>query len=138
MIVQGLCHSAKQEFLDGVHAAGDVYMIALYADGAALSAATKEYTATGEVGGKGYTPGGQILGGRVSGCHEGSGWIAWKDSPFWPNSTIAAAGALIYNKSKQNRAIAVFDFGEVIRSTNGPFRIPLPPAGPSTAIIYYM
>lgn len=136
MIVSGLCQCALQDFMDGVHQPGDDYRIALYGESATLHPyTTAQYSPVGEVSGQGYHAGGQSLKGRVSGTGQGSGWLGWRTSPRWANSTIRARGALIYNKSKGGRAIAVFDFGKEVVSTNGPFDIPMPQPGPLTAPI---
>ena len=50
-------------------------------------------------------------------------------------STITARGALIYNASQANKAIAVFDFGADKSSTAGDFTIQFPAADASNAII---
>ena len=50
-------------------------------------------------------------------------------------STITARGALIYNSSQANKAIAVFDFGSDKSSSNGDFTVQLPAAAAATAII---
>jgi hypothetical protein len=62
--------------------------------------------------------------------------LDWVD-PVWEQTTIAAQGALIYNASKNNRAVAVLDFGEIIVSTNSTFRVKLPEPTARTAIITF-
>jgi hypothetical protein len=53
----------------------------------------------------------------------------------WSSATITANGALIYNSSKADRAIAVLAFGGDKTSTNGDFTIQFPTADASNAII---
>ena len=47
----------------------------------------------------------------------------------------AADGALIYNASKSNRAVAVFYFGTTVTSTNGDFTVVFPTPDASNAVI---
>jgi hypothetical protein len=51
------------------------------------------------------------------------------------SATITARGALIYNSSKSNKAIAVLDFGSDKISTNGTFTVQMPAATASDALI---
>jgi hypothetical protein len=50
-------------------------------------------------------------------------------------ATITARGALIYNSTQADKAIAVFDFGADKSSTAGDFTIQFPAAAAATAII---
>lgn len=139
MIVSGICLQAVKDFLDGVHQPEDDYRVALYTKEATLHpSTTTAYSPVGEVSGHGYQVGGQELKGRTSGTGPTGGWLGWKTSPRWANSTIKARGALIYNKSKNGRAVAIFDFGKEVVSTNGPFEIPMPQPGPMTAPIQFL
>ncbi len=133
-ITTAVCNSYKKEILEGVHAAADTYKIALYTDAATLSAATTAYSSTNEVAnGNGYTTGGATLSGFTSGLADGVAYITFSDAS-WSNATITARGCLIYNSSKSNKAVAAFDFGGNITSTNGTFTVDLPAAG-ATALI---
>ena len=51
------------------------------------------------------------------------------------NSTISAAGAMIYNTSASNKAIAVITFSGTVASTAGTFTVTMPTADASNAII---
>jgi VCBS repeat-containing protein len=51
------------------------------------------------------------------------------------SATITARGALIYNSSKSNRAVAVLDFGADKISTTGTFTVQFPAADASNAIV---
>lgn len=132
-ITTAICNSYKQEILEGVHASGDTYKIALYTDSATLSASTTAYSTTNEVSGTGYTAGGNTLSGFSSGLASGTGYVTFSD-PSWTSSTITARGCLIYNASKSNKAVAVFDFGENVVSVSGTLTIDLPAAGASALI----
>lgn len=136
-ITQAMCTSFKAEALQGVHDfTTDTFKIALYTSSATLSAATTAYSATNEVSGTGYTAGGETLtvtGGSVS----TSGTTAYVDfsDVTWSTATITARGALIYNSSQANKAVAVLDFGSDKTSTAGDFVITMPTADASNAII---
>lgn len=90
--------------------ADDRYRVALYAPGANLSASLRAYTTEGEVKGEGYTAGGLALPAPSFG--EGSDMVfaGWPGVYLWPNSTIDADAALIYNETRNGEAIAVFHF----------------------------
>jgi len=136
-ITQAMCTSFKSEALQGVHDfTTDTFKIALYTSSATLSAATTAYSATNEVSGTGYTAGGETLtvtGGSVS----TSGTTAYVDfsDVTWSTATITARGALIYNTSQANKAVAVLDFGSDKTSTAGDFVVTMPTADASNAII---
>jgi hypothetical protein len=53
----------------------------------------------------------------------------------WANATITANGALIYNNTNGNSAVAVLAFGGDKTSTNGTFAINFPTADSTSAII---
>ena|SRR5215467_10894677 len=126
--------SFKQEILDGVHEPDDDYKIALFASGAALDAKTTHYSGQpGEVKGRGYTQGGTSLMGRASGVAGSTGYLTFSN-PEWRDASFTAHGALIYNASKQNRALAVLNFGQDYTCTNGTFAVSLPPEGASAII----
>jgi len=132
-ITTTLCNSYKQEVLEGVHSSSDTYKLALYTDAATLSAATTAYSATNEVEGTGYTAGGVELTGFTSGLSRSTAYVTFTD-PAIANATITARGCLVYNSSKSNKAVAAYDFGGNITSTNGTFTIDLPAAGASALI----
>jgi len=123
-ISQAMCTSFKVELLNGIHAFGttvvrgattaDTFYLALYTSSATLDATTTAYTATNEVSGTGYSAGGQAL------------------TTVAPTS---ARGALIYNSTQSNKAVAVLDFGGDKTSTAGDFTVVFPTADASNAII---
>ena len=139
-ISQAMCTSFKVELLDGVHnfdTGGDTFKIALYTSSATLGASTTAYTTSNEVSSSGtnYTAGGNTL--TVSQVPTSSGTTAFLDfaDTTWSSATITARGALIYNSSQSNKAVAVLDFGSDKTSTNGDFTIIFPTADASNAII---
>lgn len=144
-ITQALATSFKKEALLGKHNFGvgvvrgsnaaDVFKIALYTSTASLGAGTTAYTATNEVSAAGYTAGGKDL--VISTPPDSSGTTAFLsfDTASWPASSITARGALIYNSSQGNAAVAVLDFGGDRVSTNGVFSVIFPAADAANAII---
>lgn len=138
MITQALASTFKQELLEGIHnfssAGGDVFKIALYTSSANLDSATTAYTTSGESSGSGYTAGGEMLT-NVGVSLSGTTAYLDFDDVTWAAATISAAGALIYNSSQSNKAVAVLSFGTTYSSTNGNFTVTFPAATSTTAII---
>lgn len=134
-ITTALCNSYKQEALQGVHLAADVYKIALFTSAATLSKSTTAYATTNEVTGTGYSAGGVTLSGFTTGLDTDTAYIDFTTDPSWASASITARGALIYNSTRSNKAVAVYDFGADITSTNGTFAITLPAPAAATALI---
>jgi hypothetical protein len=130
-----LCNSFKTELLRGVHNFDlDQFRLALYRADAELGAHTTFYTPDREAAGQGYEAGGQTL--RDPQIHQmARAAFVMFDDAVWPLSAIEAKGALIYNQTKQRRAVAVLDFGGVQVSNQGEFRVRMPSPTPSTALI---
>ena len=146
-IAQAMCTSFKKELMEGVHnfknSGGDTFKLALYAEGsggksrttATLGATTTAFTTTGEVASSGtYATGGGSLT-RVDPTTSGTtAFTDFADLSF-TTATITAMGALIYNSSDSNKAVAVLDFTSNKTSTAGTFTIQFPTADASNAII---
>jgi hypothetical protein len=134
-ITQGVCNSFKEEVLTGVHdIATDTIKIALFTSAATLGAATTAYSTSDEVVGTNYTAGGNTLTGAAV-TLDGSVAIVDFNDTTWSSASITARGALIYNSSKANRAIAVLDFGSDKTSTDGDFTVIFPAPTASTAVV---
>ena len=137
-ITQALASSFKQELLQGVHnfsaSTGDTFKIALYTSSATLSSATTAYTTSGETTGTGYTAGGQTLTNLGVSLSGTTAYLSFNDVT-WTTATITAAGALIYNSSKSNKAVAILSFGGSYSSTAGNFTVTFPANTSTTAII---
>jgi len=137
-ITQAMCTSFKVQLLQGQHdftnSTGDTFKIALYTSSATLSAATTAYTTSNEVTGTGYSAGGNTL---TNVTPTSSGTTAYVDfaDTTWSSATITARGALIYNSSDSNKAVAVLDFGSDKTATAGDFTIQFPTADASNAIL---
>jgi hypothetical protein len=146
-ISQAMVTSFKVEILDGVHnfgvgvtrasTAADVFKLALYTSSATLGAATTAYTTSDEVSSSGtnYTAGGLTL--TISQVPTSTGTTAFLDFDdlTFPSATLTANGALIYNATQSNKAVAVLAFGGDKTSTAGNFTIQFPAAAASTAIL---
>jgi len=146
-ISQAMVTSFKVEILDAIHNFGttvtragtgaDTFKIALYTSSATLSAATTAYSATNEVSSSGtnYTAGGQTL--VISQVPTSTGTTAWLDfdDVTWASATLTANGALIYNATQSNKAVAVLAFGSDKTSSAGNFTIQFPAAASTTAIL---
>lgn len=135
-IAQGMCSSFKQQLLLGEHDMDtDTFKIALYTSAASLGASTTVYTTSNEVAsGGGYTAGGNTLSGATVSLTGTTAYVDFADTS-WSAATITARGALIYNSSKANKAVAVLDFGSDKVSTGGTFTIQFPANDASNAII---
>lgn len=136
-IQQGLCASFKQESWLGIHDLDtDALKMALYTAAADLSQATTIYTTTGEVSGFGYISGGIPLT-NVQVLLSGTTAYVTFDNPVWANASFTCRGALIYNASEANRAIAVLDFG-ADKTANGTFTVQLPAATAASALLRFV
>ncbi len=134
-ITQAMCTSFKSELLGGIHDLDtDAIKIALYTSAATLDATTTVYSATNESSGAGYTAGGNTLTGAAISTSGTTAIVDFADTS-WTSATITARGALIYNSSKANRAIAVLDFGSDRSSSAGTFTIQFPTPDASNAIL---
>ena len=145
-ITQAMCNSFKKELLEGTHnfaTGGNDFKLALFAEGtgakgsttATLGATTTVLVTTGEVTTSGsYSTGGASLtkvGASLSGT---TGITDFADISF-TTATITAMGALIYNDTNGNKAVAVLDFVSNKTSTSGTFTVQFPTADENNAII---
>ena len=137
-IVQAICTSFKVELLQGIHdftpATGGVFKLALYTEVANLSALTTTYTATDEIADSGdYTAGGVTLTQTALGSDGTTALVSFETLSI--AATITASGAMIYNASAADRAVAVLDFGGPRTSSGGTFVISFPTPNAAAAII---
>jgi hypothetical protein len=134
-ITQSMASSFKQQILLGEHDMDtDTIKIALYTSAATLNAATTVYTTSDEVVGTGYTAGGNTLTGATVSLTGTTAFVDFSDTT-WTTATITARGALIYNSSKSNKAVAILDFGSDKTSTAGSFTVQFPANDSSSAIV---
>jgi len=133
-ITQAMCTSFKSEILqEGHQMATDTIKLALFTSSASLGEGTTAYSTSNEVSGTGYTAGGVTL---TSTTVSTSGTTAFfdADDPEFTSASFTARGALIYNSSNSNKAIAVLDFGGDFTVSSGTFKIVFPAAGTNAII----
>ena len=144
---QTLATSFKVEILDGIHnfgvgviratTAADTFKIALYTTLATLNSTTTVYTTQDEVTGTGYVAGGNTLVISQAPTSTNTETVAWLnfENSSWANATFSADGALIYNSTQGNKAVAVLNFGSTKTTTNQTFTVTFPASTSSAAII---
>jgi hypothetical protein len=134
-ISQAMCTSFKSEILDEQHdLAADTIKIALFTSSASLGASTTAYSSSNEVAnGNGYTTGGATLTSTTVGTSSTTAYFDAAD-PSWTSATFTANGALIYNDTNGDKAIAVLAFGGDFTVAGGTFSIVFPAAGASAII----
>jgi hypothetical protein len=137
-ISQAMCTSFKVELMKGTHnftaSSGNSFKLALYTSSASLGATTTAYTSSNEASGTNYTATGAAL---TNVTPTSSGTTAFTDFAdlTFSNATVTANGALIYNDTNSDKAVAVLAFGGDKTSTAGDFTIQFPAADASNAII---
>jgi hypothetical protein len=146
-IGQTLATSFKVEILDGIHNFGvgviratttaDTFKIALYTTLATLNSTTTVYTTQDEVTGTGYTAGGNTLVISQAPTSTNTETVAWLnfENSSWANATFSADGALIYNSTQGNKAVAILNFGSTKTTANQTFTVTFPASTSSAAII---
>jgi hypothetical protein len=146
-IGQTLATSFKVEILDGIHnfgvgviratTAADTFKIALYSTLATLNSTTTVYTTQDEVTGTGYVAGGNTLVISQAPTSTNTETVAWLnfENSSWANATFSADGALIYNSTQGNKAVAVLNFGSTKTTANQTFTVTFPASTSSAAII---
>jgi len=146
-ISQTLATSFKVEILDGIHnfgvgvirasTAADTFKIALYSTLATINDTTTVYTTQDEVTGTGYTAGGNTLvisQVPTSTSTETTAWLNF-DNSSWTTASFSADGALIYNSTQGNKAVAVLNFGGTKTATAQTFTVTFPASSSDAAII---
>jgi len=145
-IAQAMCTTFKKELLSATHnfaTNGNAFKLALYAESsggkssstATLGAASTVFVTTGEVASSGtYATGGGTLT-KVAPTNAGTTGITDFADLSFTTATVTAMGALIYNDTNGNKAVAVLDFSSNKTSTSGTFTIQFPTADASNAII---
>lgn len=133
---QTLTTSFKQDCFLGVHDfETDTLKMALFLATANLGADTTVYTTTGETSGTGYTAGGETLTGVTVLTSGTTAYVDFADLT-WNSAAFTARGALIYNASKSNKAIAVLDFGSD-KTTTTTFTVQMPANTATSALIRF-
>jgi hypothetical protein len=145
-ILQTATTSFKVQLMQGLHNFGptspDTFKIALYTAAADLGADTTVYTTTNEVSSSGtnYTAGGNTLVISVTptsannSANVPTAFISFATST-WTNVTFTCRGALIYNSTQGNKAVAVLDFGSDKVASSDNFQVTFPTADANSAIV---
>jgi hypothetical protein len=133
MITQTATTSFQAELLEGVHDFNtDTFKIALYLATANLDANTTVYVTGGETSGTGYTAGGNVM----TGISVNAAAFVNFTNVSWNPAVFTARGALIYNSTKSNKAVAVLDFGSDKTATNT-FLVQMPANTATSALIRF-
>lgn len=144
-ITTAMCNSFKKEILEGVHnLETDTLRVALIKESptGTYDASTTNYSDLGadEASGTNYTADSVNNNLDMTGTNvyldtnNGTAYIDFPDLVL-SNLTISADGAMIYNVSQSDKAIAVFDFGGTVTSTAGDFTVVFPTDDSSNAVI---
>ena len=135
-ITQAVCNSFKEELLKGLHDLdGHTLKLALYTSSATLGPTTTAFSTTNESSGTNYTSGGATISNVTVSLSGTVAFVDFDDVSFSSATISDAAGALIYNSSASNRAIAVLDFGSTKSVSGGTLTVSLPSASATTALI---
>ena len=140
-ITYAVCTSFKQEILVGTHnftaTTGNAFKIALYTSSASLGAGTTAYSTSNEItnsSGTAYTAGGASLT-SVTPTTDGTTAVCDFADVSFSSASFTANGALIYNDTQSDKAVAVIAFGGDKTVTSGTFTIQFPTADATNAII---
>ena len=135
-ITQSLATSFKVQLMQGTqNFNSNTFKIALYTSSATLGPTTTAYSTTNEVTGTNYTAGGNTLTVSVAPTSAGTTAYVSFNNTSWNSASFTARGALIYNVTNGNAAVAVFDFGADKTVVDGTFTITFPTADATSAII---
>lgn len=141
-ITSSIATSFKQQMLAGTQVIStDTFKMALYNSTATLGPSTTVYSATNEVSGVGYTAGGVTLSGNTVWTDTTTVGVSYSNPTFPASSTMTVSdirGAIIYNSSRGNTCVAVFDFGGPTTITAGTFTINIPANLTSAGLIKFL
>tara|TARA_A100001391_G_C5078802_1_gene279666 strand:- start:3860 stop:4297 length:438 start_codon:yes stop_codon:yes gene_type:complete len=135
-----ICNSFKKELLEATHnfsnPGGNSFKLAMYTNSAALGKSTTSFTTGGQVSSPsgGYSSGGKALVNTGTSIATNTAITDFADLSF-VGVTLTARGALIYNDTNGDKAVAVLDFGGDKTATAGTFTIQFPAFTTSAAIL---
>ena len=135
-----ICNSFKKELLEATHnfsnPGGNTFKLAMYTNSAALGKSTTSFTTGGQVSSPsgGYSSGGKALVNVGTSIATNTAITDFADLSF-VGVTLTARGALIYNDTNGDKAVAVLDFGGDKTATSGTFTIQFPAFTTSAAIL---
>ena len=134
-----ICNSFKKELLEGTHnfsnPGGNSFKLSMYTNSATLGKSTTSFTTGNEVSSpSGYSSGGKALVNTGTSLATNTAITDFSDLSF-VGVTLTARGALIYNDTNGDKAVAVLDFGGDKTATAGTFTIQFPAFTTSAAIL---
>jgi hypothetical protein len=135
-----ICNSFKKELLEATHnfsnPGGNSFKLAMYTNSATLGKSTTSFTTGNEVSSPsgGYSSGGKALVNTGTSLATNTAITDFADLSF-VGVTLTARGALIYNDTNSDKAVAVLDFGGDKTATAGTFTIQFPAFTTSAAIL---
>ena len=135
-----ICNSFKKELLEATlnfsNPGGNSFKLALYGTPATLGKSTTSFTTGGQVTSPtgGYSSGGKALVNAGTSLATNTAITDFADLSF-TGVTITARGALIYNDTNGDKAVAVLDFGGEKTASAGTFTIQFPAFTTSAAIL---
>ena len=135
-----ICNSFKKELLEATHnfsnPGGNSFKLAMYTNSATLGKSTTSFTTGNEVSSPsgGYSSGGKALVNTGTSLATNTAITDFSDLSF-VGVTITARGALIYNDTNGDKAVAVLDFGGDKTASAGTFTIQFPAFTTSAAIL---
>ena len=135
-----ICNSFKKELLEATHnfsnPGGNTFKLSMYGTPATLGKSTTSFTTGGEVSSPsgGYSSGGLALVNTGTSLATNTAITDFSDLSF-VGVTITARGALIYNDTNADKAVAVLDFGGDKTASAGTFTIQFPAFTTSAAIL---
>jgi hypothetical protein len=135
-----ICNSFKKELLEATHnfsnPGGNSFKLSMYTNSATLGKSTTSFTTGNEVSSPsgGYSSGGKALVNTGTSLATNTAITDFADLSF-VGVTLTARGALIYNDTNADKAVAVLDFGGDKTATAGTFTIQFPAFTTSAAIL---
>jgi len=135
-----ICNSFKKELLEATHnfsnPGGNTFKLSMYTNSATLGKSTTSFTTGNEVSSPsgGYSSGGKALVNVGTSLATNTAITDFADLSF-VGVTITARGALIYNDTNADKAVAVLDFGGDKTASAGTFTIQFPAFTTSAAIL---
>jgi hypothetical protein len=127
--------TTQAKFIALQYLATGTLKMALYTANADLNADTLVYSTANEVVGAGYVAGGNILTGVTVVTSGTTAYLDFADTT-WNPANFTARGALIYNTSLGNLAVAVLDFGADKTATTS-FTVQMPANTATSALIRF-
>jgi hypothetical protein len=125
--------TTQAKFIALQYIATGTLKMALYTAEADLGAGTLVYSTTNEITGTGYVAGGNTLTGVTVQQAGTTAYLDFADTT-WNPANFTARGALIYNTSLGNLAVAVLDFGADKTATTS-FTVQMPANTATSALI---